>query len=171
MIKTRLLSTSPRKQLNPYYMLFYTIFTICFLLFWLCPGFSMASSRGSCKESYPSRGSCKESYPSFLNNCMSLVQGLAMLKSRHIPTSETRHFGSSFFLLSEARPLEWSHIPPLFFLNPSLTHKLQKHSFLAPGFFYTFLRSYRHETSDIISGVNKDGNYDTLSRLGPGLNP
>ena len=59
-------------------MLFYMLYTINFLLYWLCLGFSMASSRGSCKESYPS----------FLNSCKSLVQGFAMLKSRHIPASE-----------------------------------------------------------------------------------
>ena len=57
---------------------FYIFYTIISLLYWLCCGFSMASSRGSCKESYPS----------FLNSCKSPVQGLAMLKSRHIPASE-----------------------------------------------------------------------------------
>ena len=40
-----------------------------------------------------SQGSCTESYPSFLNSCKSPAQGLVMLKSRHIPTSETSWFG------------------------------------------------------------------------------
>ena len=46
------------------------------LLYWLSLGFSMASSRGSCRESCPS----------FLNSYKSPAQGLAMLKSRHIPS-------------------------------------------------------------------------------------
>ena len=69
---------------NSYYMLIadYTFFIIGLLLYWLSLGFSMASSRGSCRESYPS----------FLNSYKSPAQGLAMLKSRHIPASETRRF-------------------------------------------------------------------------------
>ena len=64
-------------------MIFYMFYTINALLYWLCLGFSTASSRGSCKESYLS----------FLNSCKSPVQGLAMLKSRHIPASEIIRFG------------------------------------------------------------------------------
>ena len=66
------------------YWLFFTIFSS---LYWLSLGFSMASSRGSCRESCPS----------FLNSYKSPAQGLAMLKSRHIPAFEIRRFGLNFY--------------------------------------------------------------------------
>ena len=56
------------------------------LLYWLSLGFSMASSRGSCRESCPS----------FLNSYKSPAQGLAMLKSRHIPSIWNRAIQSEF---------------------------------------------------------------------------
>ena len=77
-----------------YYLFFYTLFIFGSLLYWLYLGFSMASSRDSCRESYLS----------FLNSYRSPAQGFAMLKSRHIPASEIRRFGSNFYP-QKRRPL------------------------------------------------------------------
>ena len=76
MIKTQL---QKEKQNQPILHIFFYIFIIFFSpLYWLYLGFSMASSQ----DSYI------EFYLSFLNIYMSFVQGLAILKSRHIPVSE-----------------------------------------------------------------------------------
>mgnify|MGYP007103420338 CR=1 FL=1 len=66
--------------------LFYSLLILGSLLYWLSLGFSMASSRGSCRESCPS----------FLNSYKSPAQGLAMLKSRHIPSIWNRAIQSEF---------------------------------------------------------------------------
>ena len=73
----------------------YTFFIIGLLLCWLSLGFSMASSLDSCRESYPS----------FSSSYKSPAQGLAMLKSRPIPVSETKHFDLKIFDPQKRRPL------------------------------------------------------------------
>ena len=80
-----------------YYWLFYTIFIVGSLLYWLSLGFSMASSRGSCRESCPS----------FLNSYKSPAQGLAMLKSRHIPSIWNRAIQSEFLTHRNVAPLDF----------------------------------------------------------------
>ena len=92
-------------------MIFYIFYTIDTLLYWSCLGFSMANSRGNCKESYLS----------FLSSCKSPAQGLAMLKSRHIPASESSWFGLRFYP-QKRRPTRhcrysWATQKPLFPMN------------------------------------------------------
>ena len=92
-------------------MIFYIFYTIDTLLYWSCLGFSMANSRGNCKESYLS----------FLSSCKSPAQGLAMLKSRHIPASESSWFGLRFYP-QKRRPTRhcrysWSTQKPRFPMN------------------------------------------------------
>ena len=58
-----------------------------------------------------SRGSCRESCPSFLNSYKSPVQGLAMLKSRHIPSIWNRAIQFEFLTHRNVAPLAKPWLP------------------------------------------------------------